>query len=121
MHTLDSVDMQTIFLEAAKITCCTSYVLQPNQTEMQNRRLTFCFPLSRQFPDYYDVIKEPINLLNIKEKVRSLRYESVVDFVGDVRRMFTNCKVYNDVRVTLCVCVCVMFRFWFCFVGRLSV
>ena len=50
-----------------------------------------------QFPDYYQVIKNPINLGIIKDKVRSLCYESVVDFVFDMRQMFDNCRIYNDV------------------------
>lgn len=60
-------------------------------------------PISFQSPDYYRVIKNPIDLSVIKEKLHSLQYTSAVDFVKDFRLMITNCRTYNQVPAIVCV------------------
>ncbi|CAH8382788.1 unnamed protein product [Eruca vesicaria subsp. sativa] len=48
-------------------------------------------------PDYYDVIKDPIDLKTIAKRVESEEYYVTLDmFVADVRRMFNNCRSYNS-------------------------
>ncbi|CAI9272806.1 unnamed protein product [Lactuca saligna] len=46
-------------------------------------------------PDYYDVIKNPMDFGTIKEKLGSDKYSSPMDFLADVRLTFTNAMTYN--------------------------
>lgn len=49
----------------------------------------------KQSPDYYKVIKKPMDLTIVREKLHSLQYASVVDFLEDISLMLNNCKTYN--------------------------
>lgn len=46
-------------------------------------------------PDYFTVIKHPMDLGTIKEKLASGEYSSPVDFAADVRLTFSNAMTYN--------------------------
>ncbi|KAK6155266.1 hypothetical protein DH2020_009514 [Rehmannia glutinosa] len=46
-------------------------------------------------PDYFDVIKNPMDLGTVKSKLTSGKYSSPLDFLADVRLTFTNAKTYN--------------------------
>lgn len=46
-------------------------------------------------PDYYTVIKHPMDLGTIKHKITSGSYSTPVDFAADVRLTFTNAMTYN--------------------------
>ncbi|XP_034015718.1 bromodomain adjacent to zinc finger domain protein 1A [Thalassophryne amazonica] len=48
-----------------------------------------------QVPDYYDIIKKPIALSTIREKVNNCEYKTAGEYVADVELMFTNCLLYN--------------------------
>ncbi|CAH8360226.1 unnamed protein product [Eruca vesicaria subsp. sativa] len=48
-------------------------------------------------PDYYEIIKDPIDLKTIGKRVESEQYYVTLDmFVADARRMFNNCRTYNS-------------------------
>ena len=46
-------------------------------------------------PDYYEIIKQPMDLGTVKVKLENREYKSPEEFVRDVRLMFTNCYKYN--------------------------
>uniref|UniRef100_A0A2H6N2J6 Bromodomain adjacent to zinc finger domain protein 1A n=2 Tax=Micrurus carvalhoi TaxID=3147026 RepID=A0A2H6N2J6_9SAUR len=48
-----------------------------------------------QVPDYYDIIKKPIALNIIREKVNKCEYKVALEFIEDVELMFSNCFEYN--------------------------
>ncbi|XP_068194790.1 bromodomain adjacent to zinc finger domain protein 1A [Antennarius striatus] len=48
-----------------------------------------------QVPDYYDIIKKPIALSTIREKVNNCEYQTASDYISDVDLMFSNCLQYN--------------------------
>nr|XP_048271340.1 bromodomain adjacent to zinc finger domain protein 1A isoform X2 [Myodes glareolus] len=48
-----------------------------------------------QVPDYYDIIKKPIALNIIREKVNKCEYKLASEFIDDVELMFSNCFEYN--------------------------
>ncbi|XP_020245615.1 transcription factor GTE10-like [Asparagus officinalis] len=48
-----------------------------------------------KIPDYYTVIKHPMDLGTIKNKISSGAYSSPLGFVADVRLTFTNAMTYN--------------------------
>ncbi|KAA8530129.1 hypothetical protein F0562_004838 [Nyssa sinensis] len=46
-------------------------------------------------PDYFNVIKHPMDLGTIKRKIVSCEYSSLLDFLADVRLTFSNAMTYN--------------------------
>lgn len=48
-----------------------------------------------QVPDYYDIIKKPIALSTIREKVNNCEYQTAAEYIEDVELMFSNCLEYN--------------------------
>ena len=52
-------------------------------------------PSKQQYPDYYEVIKSPIALSNIKTKVDQQEYKSVGELKADIDLMVSNAKKYN--------------------------
>ena len=46
-------------------------------------------------PDYFEIIKQPMDLSIIRRKLESDEYQSLTDFVSDVKLMFENCREYN--------------------------
>ncbi|WRT66439.1 uncharacterized protein IL334_003396 [Kwoniella shivajii] len=50
--------------------------------------------------DYYEVIKDPMDLSTMEYKLENNHYESVEDFVSDARLIFENCRQYNGEKST---------------------
>lgn len=48
-----------------------------------------------KIPDYFTVIKHPMDLGTIKRKIASFEYTSPLDFLSDVRLTFSNAMTYN--------------------------
>ena len=49
-----------------------------------------------EVPDYYDVVKDPLYLELIKERVDGGEYYATLEmFAADFRLMFNNCRLYN--------------------------
>ncbi|SPP86933.1 nucleosome-remodeling factor subunit NURF301 isoform X1 [Drosophila guanche] len=46
-------------------------------------------------PDYYIVIKEPMDLKRMETKLESKAYTKLADFIGDMTKIFDNCRYYN--------------------------
>ncbi|EMD41348.1 hypothetical protein CERSUDRAFT_109939 [Gelatoporia subvermispora B] len=53
-------------------------------------------PDRREYPDYYQLIKQPIALSTIRKRMNSNYYKSVLDFREDFRLMFSNARTYNQ-------------------------
>ncbi|KAK7336803.1 hypothetical protein VNO77_17351 [Canavalia gladiata] len=52
---------------------------------------------ARDVPDYYDIIKDPMDLKTMTKRVESEQYYVTFEmFVADVRRMFANARTYNS-------------------------
>ena len=57
----------------------------------------FAAPVTEDIaPDYYLVIKDPIDLSVIKTKVHNNEYENLSEFRADMKLMFRNCLTYNQ-------------------------
>ncbi|XP_065182982.1 transcription activator BRG1-like isoform X2 [Sycon ciliatum] len=52
-------------------------------------------PSPRQLKDYYEIIKTPIDIRRIKDRVLSHRYRSLLDMDNDCQLMFRNARIYN--------------------------
>ncbi|KAI5680167.1 hypothetical protein M9H77_01394 [Catharanthus roseus] len=52
---------------------------------------------ARDVPDYYDIIKDPMDLKTMSKRVDSEQYYVTFEmFLADVRRMFANARTYNS-------------------------
>ncbi|KAJ8734130.1 hypothetical protein PYW07_014681 [Mythimna separata] len=45
--------------------------------------------------DYFDIIKKPMDLGTVKQKMDNRAYKTAAEFAADVRLIFTNCYKYN--------------------------
>ncbi|KAI9349270.1 Bptf bromo in complex with histone H4k16ac form I, partial [Zopfochytrium polystomum] len=52
-------------------------------------------PVAAMAPDYFDVVKKPMDLSSINQKLSSSRASSSIGFVADIRLMLDNCFLYN--------------------------
>lgn len=74
-------------------------VLRPFIVELQNHPSSWPFlqPVNRnEVPEYYEVIKTPMDFSQIEDKIEAEQYASLDDFVADVSLVFVNCKSFND-------------------------
>ncbi|CAG5124399.1 unnamed protein product [Candidula unifasciata] len=53
-------------------------------------------PNKADYPDYYEVIKRPIDMQRIQQKMLAGQYDSVEDMVADFVQMFDNACKYNE-------------------------
>ena len=53
-------------------------------------------PCEETYPDYYSVIKNPMDMETIKKRIKSNLYKTLKKFKSDVILMFENCKAYNE-------------------------
>ncbi|KAF5301597.1 hypothetical protein FQR65_LT08902 [Abscondita terminalis] len=58
-------------------------------------------PSKKLYPDYYEVISEPIDFLEIEAKIRAEQYSNENDLVKDFKLMFSNCRQYNEENSTI--------------------
>ncbi|XP_064474413.1 protein polybromo-1-like isoform X2 [Ornithodoros turicata] len=53
-------------------------------------------PSKRDYPDYYEVISNPIDMRTIEENAKSNKYMTEEAMISDLRLMFNNCRLYNE-------------------------
>ncbi|KAL4147399.1 hypothetical protein PRNP1_011155 [Phytophthora ramorum] len=75
--------------------------LMPLLTKLMDSEYGWTFnnpvdPVQWNIPDYFDIIKCPMDLGTIKKRLESEHYNSVEAFAGDVRLVFENCIAYNS-------------------------
>jgi len=46
-------------------------------------------------PDYYNVVKEPMDLNCIGKNVTNKKYKTLTEFIRDMIKVFDNCRYYN--------------------------
>ncbi|XP_048738876.1 LOW QUALITY PROTEIN: protein polybromo-1-like [Ostrea edulis] len=67
--------------------------------DQDGRPLRYIFmqlPLKRDYPDYYQVIANPIDLSMIEAKLRADKYPSEQHIITDFERLFNNARLYNE-------------------------
>lgn len=70
-----------------------------------NRRLCDLFtvkPSKKDYPDYYNVILEPMDLKTIEYKIRNERYATEEELLEDMKLMFRNARHYNEEGSQVC-------------------
>lgn len=63
-------------------------------------------------PDYYDHIKNPMDLKTMSERLKNRHYSNKRIFVADMNRIFTNCRTYNAMDTEYYKCANVLERFF---------
>ncbi|KAM4796329.1 E3 ubiquitin-protein ligase TRIM33 isoform 2-T2 [Rhinophrynus dorsalis] len=61
--------------------------------------IEFQEPVPSTIPNYYKIIKKPMDLSTVKKKLQkkhSQHYQTPEDFVADVRLIFKNCERFNE-------------------------
>ncbi|XP_050735589.1 bromodomain adjacent to zinc finger domain protein 1A-like isoform X2 [Eriocheir sinensis] len=53
-------------------------------------------PVSKKLaPDYYEVVRKPMDFGRVRDKLSSLKYTSDGEFLADIMLIFQNCQQYN--------------------------
>uniref|UniRef100_A0A8C2DD13 SWI/SNF related, matrix associated, actin dependent regulator of chromatin, subfamily a, member 2 n=1 Tax=Cyprinus carpio TaxID=7962 RepID=A0A8C2DD13_CYPCA len=68
------------------------------QLEISGRQLSEVFvqlPSRKELPEYYELIRKPVDFKKIKERVRNHKYRSVSDLEKDVMLRCHNAQTYN--------------------------
>ncbi|KAI9728538.1 MAG: histone acetyltransferase [Cirrosporium novae-zelandiae] len=68
-------------------------------SDLQNHSSSWPFtqPVNgEEVTDYYDVIKEPMDLATMEAKLEKDQYPMVEDFIKDAKLIFDNCRAYNN-------------------------
>ena len=75
-------------------TACFHFIL--DQMTADNSSWPFREPVSNEVaPDYYEIIKDPIDLKTMRGKINAGYYDNIKKFVEDIEKMFSNCRIYN--------------------------
>ncbi|KAK0853315.1 transcriptional regulator [Friedmanniomyces endolithicus] len=53
-------------------------------------------PHKPSYPDYYQLIKQPIAMKQIENKINKRQYQSLREFRGDIELLCRNCRQYNE-------------------------
>jgi len=48
-----------------------------------------------EHPKYYEAVREPMDLQTIDLRVNQGQYEKLAEFIGDITRIFENCRYFN--------------------------
>lgn len=63
------------------------------------RRLCELFmvkPSKKDYPDYYQIIQDPMDLRTIENNIRTERYNNEEALMDDMKLMFRNARHYNE-------------------------
>lgn len=75
--------------------------------QVQNHKQAWPFisPVNKdEVPDYYKVIKTPMDLSTIEERLESDHYSAPREMVADLKLIFGNCRQYNDATTVYTKC-----------------
>jgi len=53
-------------------------------------------PDKKAYPDYYDIINDPVDMKMINDKVMTNTYRTEEEMLQDCKLMFSNCRLYNE-------------------------
>ncbi|GCB71878.1 hypothetical protein scyTo_0001729 [Scyliorhinus torazame] len=64
-------------------------------------------------PDYYEIIRFPIDLKSMSDRLKNRYYVSKKLFIADVQRIITNCREYNPPESDYCKCANMLEKFFY--------
>ncbi|XP_050664238.1 nucleosome-remodeling factor subunit NURF301 isoform X2 [Leptidea sinapis] len=66
------------------------------QIQLHKNAWPFIEPVDpREAPTYYKIIKEPMDLQTVERKVNDQTYSTLSEFIGDMTKIFDNCRYFN--------------------------
>lgn len=83
---------------AAELRFCSQVLKELTSKKHQDISYPFLLPVdpvALGCPEYFDVIKEPMDLSTIQDKLTRNMYENADEFHADVKLMFNNCYRFN--------------------------
>ncbi|XP_072167720.1 nucleosome-remodeling factor subunit BPTF-like [Diadema setosum] len=83
--------------------------------QLQSHKMAWPFiePVSElDAPDYYDVIKEPMDLSTVEDRLKNKHYVKLSDFAADIGKIFDNCRYYNPTDTPYYQCADVLEKFF---------
>ncbi|KAI0233838.1 ATP-dependent DNA helicase Snf21 [Massospora cicadina] len=63
------------------------------------RRICYLFerlPSRRDYPDYYNIIKSPVSIKNLRQRIKDCKYQAARELYSDCMLMFSNARTYNE-------------------------
>lgn len=57
---------------------------------------TFIYFIGLELYDYPEVVKHPMDLGTINQKLRDKKYKTVESVLNDIQLIWDNCKLYNS-------------------------
>ncbi|XP_046856305.1 nucleosome-remodeling factor subunit BPTF-like isoform X2 [Xenia sp. Carnegie-2017] len=82
---------------------------------LQNHKMSWPFlePVTKEeAPDYFEIVKEPMDLSKVQANMQARAYKRLVGFVADVSKIFNNCRLYNPKDSAFYRCAEVVERFF---------
>ncbi|XP_062502927.1 protein polybromo-1-like isoform X2 [Corticium candelabrum] len=96
----DTSEVEEESAEQSLTKCLTSlYKTVLEHRDSNDRQLCELFlslPSSEEYPDYFEMIKQPIDMSMIKDKIEREQYATEAHCVADFELMFSNARVYNE-------------------------
>ena len=74
----------------------TSILLWTNSDNIQPIGVFMEKPDRKSYPDYYDIITEPVDMKMINDRIMTNVYKCEEDMISDCKLMFSNCRLYNE-------------------------
>jgi ATP-dependent helicase STH1/SNF2 len=72
---------------------------ESNEADLPNRGIIDPFitlPPRDVYPDYYQIIRQPVCMKQIEKKINKKEYQSPKQFFNDIRTLCNNCRTYNE-------------------------
>ncbi|XP_022920699.1 protein polybromo-1 isoform X3 [Onthophagus taurus] len=85
-----------------KLHAIAKYLL--DYTCEDSRKLMLGFmekPSKKLYSEYYEIIGEPIDFLDIENKIRGEQYKNEQELINDFKLMFSNCRHFNEENSTI--------------------
>ncbi|KNA25272.1 hypothetical protein SOVF_008060 [Spinacia oleracea] len=92
---LEAPKPKRLKMDRAAIVHCQNILAKLMNHKLSNIFLAPVNPAAWNIDDYFDIIKKPMDLGTIKQKLQQLKYIVVEEFEADVRLTFSNAMLYN--------------------------
>jgi hypothetical protein len=72
------------------------YNLILEKMKFEDNSEIFLYPVPNDVPDYYEIIKNPMDMERISSKVLEKSYKRWMEFENDFQQIFSNSKIFNS-------------------------
>lgn len=93
---LSEQSQQTVIMTPAEKKWCSQTIKSLKKHKRAIAFLEPVDPIQFNIPDYFDIIKSPMDFGTIERKLKADQYPNVAAFKSDVQLVFDNCYLYNN-------------------------